>query len=97
MLPGGSWSWIAVRAFLTRGITPPGSSREKGRLEIEEKQASARQKMLARELEWVRKGAKARQAKSKARLANYEKMVNQDQKRSRKAGRNFHPTRPAAG
>jgi ATP-binding cassette ChvD family protein len=45
------------------------------RLEMEEKKASARQKTLARELEWVRASAKARQAKSKARIQAYEKMA----------------------
>jgi sulfate-transporting ATPase len=44
------------------------------RLEQEGKTESARQKALARELEWVRSSPKARQAKSKARLANYEKL-----------------------
>ncbi|MFO0788713.1 MAG: energy-dependent translational throttle protein EttA [Pirellulales bacterium] len=45
------------------------------RLAMEEKKASARQKTLARELEWVRASAKARQAKSKARIQAYEKMA----------------------
>jgi ATP-binding cassette ChvD family protein len=45
------------------------------RLAVEEKQESARQKALARELEWVRSSPKARQAKSKARLAAYEDML----------------------
>ncbi len=45
------------------------------RLAVEEKQASARQKTLARELEWVRTSAKARQAKSKARIKAYETMA----------------------
>jgi ATP-binding cassette ChvD family protein len=50
--------------------------RQKGaRLKIEEKKASARQKTLARELEWVQASAKARQAKSKARIQAYEKMA----------------------
>jgi ATP-binding cassette ChvD family protein len=44
------------------------------RLAVEEKQASARQKTLERELEWVRASPKARQAKSKARLQRYEEM-----------------------
>src|SRR3954470_21027460 len=44
------------------------------RLELEEKKATARQKMLAKELEWVQSSAKARQAKSKARIQAYEKM-----------------------
>jgi ATP-binding cassette ChvD family protein len=44
------------------------------RLEQEEKAESARQRALARELEWVRSSPRARQAKSKARLANYERL-----------------------
>lgn len=50
------------------------------RLKEEEKQASKRQKMLERELEWVRLNPKARQAKSKARLANYDKLLAEDMK-----------------
>jgi sulfate-transporting ATPase len=50
------------------------------RLEQESKEEGARQKQLARELEWVRQGAKARQAKSKARLAAYEKLVAEDRR-----------------
>jgi ATP-binding cassette ChvD family protein len=54
------------------------------RLALEEKQESVRQKTLARELEWVRQNPKGRQAKSKARLAAYEKMLNEDtEKRAR--------------
>jgi ATP-binding cassette ChvD family protein len=49
------------------------------RMAQEEKTASARQKTLARELEWVRMGAKARQAKSKARLQKYEELVSEQQ------------------
>ena len=48
---------------------------KQARLAIDEKKASARQKTLARELEWVRASAKARQAKSKARIQAYEKMA----------------------
>jgi ATP-binding cassette ChvD family protein len=50
------------------------------RLKAEEKTASKRQKMLEKELEWVRMNPKARQAKSKARLANYDKMLSEDMK-----------------
>jgi energy-dependent translational throttle protein EttA len=50
------------------------------RLKEEEKQASKRQKMLERELEWVRLNPKARQAKSKARLSNYDKLLAEDMK-----------------
>jgi ATP-binding cassette ChvD family protein len=48
------------------------------RLQEEEKTESKRQKMLARELDWVRMNPKARQAKSKARLQNYDKMLSED-------------------
>ena len=49
------------------------------RLAVEEKQESARQKTLARELEWVRQSPKARQAKSKARITAYEELLQQSQ------------------
>jgi len=52
------------------------------RLATEEKQASARQKTLARELEWVRMSPKARQAKSKARIARYEEMRAESERQS---------------
>jgi ATP-binding cassette ChvD family protein len=48
------------------------------RLKEEEKHASKRQKMLERELEWVRMNPKARQAKNKARLSNYDKLLSED-------------------
>ena len=50
------------------------------RLAQESKAASKRQKTLERELDWVRQGAKGRQTKQKARLKNYDKLLNQDQK-----------------
>jgi ATP-binding cassette ChvD family protein len=50
------------------------------RLKEEEKNASKRQKMLERELEWVRMNPKARQAKNKARLSNYDKLLSEDVK-----------------
>ena len=51
---------------------------KQARLAVEEKQNLARQKTLARELEWVRMAPRARQAKSKARLSAYEKMAAED-------------------
>ncbi len=48
------------------------------RLEIEEKQASSRQKAIKAELEWVRSGAKGRHAKSKARLARFDELTSQE-------------------
>jgi len=50
------------------------------RMEQEEKTASKRRKTLERELEWVRQGVKGRQTKQKARLQNYDKLLNEDQK-----------------
>lgn len=50
------------------------------RLKGEEKTESKRQKMLARELEWVKMNPKARQAKNKARLSNYDKLLSEDVK-----------------
>jgi ATP-binding cassette ChvD family protein len=50
------------------------------RLEQEAREDKAKQKTLSRELEWIRAGAKARQAKSKARIASYEQMANQSER-----------------
>lgn len=50
------------------------------RMALEEKVASKRRKNLERELDWVRQGAKGRQMKQKARLQNYDKLLNEDQK-----------------
>ncbi|TMG55120.1 MAG: energy-dependent translational throttle protein EttA [Chloroflexi bacterium] len=51
---------------------------KRARLSVEEKQESARQKTLARELEWVRASPRARQAKSKARIESYERLLAED-------------------
>jgi ATP-binding cassette ChvD family protein len=51
---------------------------KEARLAQEEKESSARRRAIARELEWVRAGQKARQAKGKARLANYERLVAEE-------------------
>jgi ATP-binding cassette ChvD family protein len=53
---------------------------KQARLAQEEKTASARQRTLQRELEWVRMSPRARQSKGKARLASYEKMLAEEQK-----------------
>lgn len=67
------------------------------RLEQESKTASKRQKTLERELEWVRQGAKGRQTKQKARLKNYDKLVNQDQKQMEEKLEIFIPNGPRLG
>ena len=67
------------------------------RLKQEEKTASKRQKTLERELEWVRQGAKGRQSKSKARLANYDKLMSQDQKKIEEKLEIYIPNGPRLG
>ncbi|MDU0370725.1 energy-dependent translational throttle protein EttA [Hymenobacter endophyticus] len=67
------------------------------RLAQEEKTESKRQKTLQRELEWVRMAPKARQAKSKARLAGYDKMVNEDSREKEQKLELFIPDGPRLG
>ncbi|WP_274957562.1 energy-dependent translational throttle protein EttA [Millionella massiliensis] len=67
------------------------------RLAQEEKQESKRRKTLERELEWVRMAPKARQAKSKARLAAYDKMLNEDTKQKEEKLEIFIPNGPRLG
>lgn len=67
------------------------------RLAQEEKEASKRQKTLERELEWVRMSPKARQAKSKARLSNYEKMLGEEGKEKLAELEIFIPPGPRLG
>jgi ATP-binding cassette ChvD family protein len=67
-----------------RGIPFEGNysswlEQKQARLAVEEKQESARRRTLARELEWVRMSPRARQAKSKARLGAYEKLLAEEQ------------------
>ncbi|MCX6256885.1 MAG: energy-dependent translational throttle protein EttA [Bacteroidia bacterium] len=67
------------------------------RLAMEEKTESRRRKTLERELEWVRMSPKARQAKSKARLGAYEKMMNEDVKQKEEKLEIFIPNGPRLG
>lgn len=67
------------------------------RLELEEKGVSKRRKTLERELEWVRMNAKARHAKSKARLNAYETLINQDSKERERDLEIFIPNGPRLG
>ena len=67
------------------------------RLVQEQKQNSKRQKTLERELEWVRMAPKARQTKQKARLANYDKLLNQDQKKIDEKLEIYIPNGPRLG
>lgn len=67
------------------------------RLAMEEKQESKRKKTLQRELEWVKMTPKARQAKGKARLSSYEKMMNEDVKEKEEKLEIFIPNGPRLG
>ncbi|SCX81070.1 energy-dependent translational throttle protein EttA [Flavobacterium caeni] len=67
------------------------------RMEQEEKVASKRRKTLERELEWVRQGAKGRQTKQKARLQNYDKLLNEDQKQLDEKLELYIPNGPRLG
>lgn len=67
------------------------------RLAQESKVASKRQKTLERELEWVRQGTKGRQTKQKARLNNYDKLLNQDQKQLDEKLEIYIPNGPRLG
>ncbi|MCQ2333452.1 MAG: energy-dependent translational throttle protein EttA [Paludibacteraceae bacterium] len=67
------------------------------RMALEEKQASKRRKTLERELEWVRMAPKARQAKGKARLEAYDRMMNEEQKEREEKLEIFIPNGPRLG
>ena len=67
------------------------------RMALEEKTASKRRKTLERELEWVRMAPKARQAKGKARLNSYDKLLNEDQKEKEEKLEIFIPNGPRLG
>ncbi len=70
---------------------------KQARLAQEEKTASARQRTLARELEWVRSSPRARQAKSKARLEAYEKLLAEEAERAPESVEIFIPPGPRLG
>ena len=67
------------------------------RMAQEEKQASKRRKTLERELEWIRMAPKARQAKGKARLSSYDRLLNEDQKAREEKLEIFIPNGPRLG
>ncbi len=67
------------------------------RMEQEEKTASKRRKTLERELEWVHMAPKARQAKGKARLNSYDRLLNEDQKEKEDKLELFIPNGPRLG
>lgn len=70
---------------------------KQARLSVEEKQESKRQKVLQRELEWIRLNPKGRHAKSKARIAAYEKLVTEEAERRSEEIEIFIPPGPRLG
>ncbi len=67
------------------------------RLAVEEKQESQRQKKMQEELEWIRSSPKARQAKSKARITNYDKMLSESKEKRNETNDLFIPPGPRLG
>ncbi|MEM7617827.1 MAG: energy-dependent translational throttle protein EttA [Pseudomonadota bacterium] len=93
--------WI-LEIFRGQGIPYEGNytaylETKAKRMELESKQEAARQKTLARELEWIRQGAKARQAKSKARIAAYDQMLAESEKQDTRNAQIVIPTPPRLG
>ncbi len=70
---------------------------KRARLAQEEKAETKRQKTLQRELEWIKMSPKARQSKGKARLANYDKMMNEEVKAKEEKLEIFIPPGPRLG
>ena len=95
--PAGSSSSTAAPAFPWEGNYSSWLDQKQERLAIEEKQESARQRTLARELEWVRMAPRARQAKSKARLQAYESLLAENGERRRGRAEITIPPGPRLG
>jgi len=85
------------RALPFEGNYSSWLEQKRKRLAQEEKQESARQKELAQELEWVRQGPRARQAKSKARLKAYDELLKQEQEKAPEPGKIVIPPGPRLG
>ena len=93
----GFWSLTVVRVFLGKEITLLGLNRRLNGWRWKKKSASKRRKTLERELEWVRMAPKARQAKGKARLNSYDKLLNEDVKEKEEKLEIFIPNGPRLG
>ena len=72
--PTGSSSSTATRYFPWKGNYTGWLEQKAERMRLEEKSDKTREKTLEREFEWIKMSPKARQAKSKARIANYEEL-----------------------
>ncbi len=97
MWPDGFSSSTAAREFPGKETIRAGSTRRPSAWLRKRKQASKRRKTLERELEWVRMAPKARQAKGKARLNSYDRLLNEDQKAREEKLEIFIPNGPRLG
>ena len=80
-----------------KGNYSSGREQQTQRMAQEEKQASKRRKTLERELEWIHMAPKARQAKGKARLSSYDRLLNEDQKEREEKLEIYIPNGPRLG
>ena len=85
------------RAIPYEGNYSAWLDQKRKRLQQEEKEESDRQKTLAKELDWIRQGAKGRQAKSKARIAAYEDLLEKSKDKVHEAGSIAIPAGPRLG
>ena len=97
MSPAGSSNLIVAAVCHLRAITRRGWRAKSKRLAHEEKQEGARQRSIRHELEWVRQSPRARQAKSKARLAAYDQLVADSQDRAPEKSQIAIPPGPRLG
>ncbi len=94
-------SWI-LEVDRSQGIPYEGNysaylEAKASRMDMEDKKEAARQKTLSRELDWIRQGAKARQSKSKARIAAYDQMLMDSEKQEVRTAQIVIPTPPRLG
>ena len=78
MSRSGFWNWTGGTAFRGKAIIPSWLEQKQAKAAVEQRTEDRRQKAMARELEWIRQSARARQAKSQARISAYETMLKAD-------------------
>ena len=97
MRPSGSWSWTAASGIPWKGNYSTWLDQKQARLKQEEATESARQKALQKELEWSRQNPKARQAKSKARLARFNELSEHEYQKRNETQEIFIPVAERLG
>jgi energy-dependent translational throttle protein EttA len=96
-LQDGFWNLIGEKVFHGKGNYSSWLDQKQNRLKQEEKTESKRQKTLERELEWIRMTPKARQAKGKARLSAYDKLISEEGKEKEAKLELYIPPGPRLG